>query len=183
MNPSKSYVPWFAWLAGLVVALDQVSKYGMFAWLAEHEHREIIPGFFSFVHNQLNKGALFGIGNAVGDVSNCAFAGFSLLAAAFIVYWVRLPSVRHDRWLCVALGLILGGALGNLYDRLVFHGVRDFLWVYYRNAAGEYPFNWPVFNIADSALVCGAAILFAHSVLAPNPQGTKDAPPAVPAAT
>jgi lipoprotein signal peptidase len=71
--------------------------------------------------------------------------------------------VAHDRWLCLALGLILGGTLGNLYDRLVFGGVRDFLHCYYDTHI------WPDFNLADCCLVCGAGVLLAHSFLVSEP--------------
>lgn len=64
-----------------------------------------------------------------------------------------------DRWLCLALGLILAGTLGNLYDRIVFLGVRDFLQWYYL-------FNFPRFNIADSCLVCGASVLLLQAFFA-----------------
>ena len=68
--------------------------------------------------------------------------------------------------LCSALGLILGGTLGNLYDRLVFNGVRDFLhW--------DYLFDWPVFNVADCCLVCGASLLLLQA-FASSPQPAKD---------
>lgn len=106
----------------------------------------------------LNRGALFGIGNSEEAENgwNNFFAVISLLAACFILFWATRPSVAHDRFLNIALGLILGGTLGNLYDRVVFGGVRDFLHWY----AG---YSWPDFNIADSCLVSGACILFVHS--------------------
>jgi lipoprotein signal peptidase len=106
----------------------------------------------------LNRGALFGIGNHESETEgwNNFFAVVSLSAAVFILFWASRPNVAQDRFLNIALGLILGGTLGNLYDRVVFGGVRDFLHWY----AG---YNWPDFNIADSCLVCGACILFVHS--------------------
>src|SRR5439155_13704091 len=83
---------------------------------------------------------------------NHVFAVVSVAAAAAIVVWSLRRATAQDRWLCVALGLILAGTLGNLYDRVVFSGVRDFLaWVYL--------YDFPVFNIADSCLVCGATLL------------------------
>jgi len=106
----------------------------------------------------LNRGALFGWGNSENatDGWNSFFATVSLAAACFILVWAARPNVAQDRFLNIALGLILGGTLGNLYDRVVFGGVRDFLHWY----AG---YSWPDFNIADSCLVCGACILFVHS--------------------
>jgi lipoprotein signal peptidase len=100
----------------------------------------------------VNHGALFGFLRDHKTTANLTFAFISLAAAAFIVWCSTLRSTAADRWLCAALGFILAGTLGNLYDRIVFNGVRDFLhW--------DYLYNWPVFNIADCCLVCGAALL------------------------
>jgi signal peptidase II len=104
---------------------------------------------------RVNQGALFGIGSAHG-YGNLFFTVISVLAAAAIVYWTSRPNTRGDRFLCLALGLILAGTLGNLYDRLVFGGVRDFLHWYYR-------VDWPVFNLADCCLVCGAGLLLVQA--------------------
>ena len=113
----------------------------------------------------VNRGALFGIGNGDGESggANHIFAGISILAAAFILVWASRPAVAQDRFLSLALGLILGGTLGNLYDRIVFSGVRDFLHCYYESHV------WPDFNIADSCLVVGAGVLLVHSFFAKEP--------------
>jgi signal peptidase II len=122
----------------------------------------------------LNHGALFGIGggNDQGPNGNHLFTLISLAAALAIVYWANRPGPASDRFLMVALGLILAGTMGNLYDRFVFGGVRDFL--HFFNL--PLPFgldNWPVFNIADCCLVCGAGLLvvqafFMQTVPAPE---------------
>ena len=106
---------------------------------------------------RVNPGALFGLRVGASGASNTIFAIVSILAAIAITYWSLRPSTARDRFLCAALGLILGGTLGNLYDRLVFHGVRDFLHFYW--------FEFPVFNIADSCLVCGAFLLLVQAFL------------------
>ena len=96
----------------------------------------------------VNEGALFGIGQG----NNLMFAAISIAAALFIMGWSMRSTAGRDGFLCVALGLILAGTLGNLYDRVVFSGVRDFLhWFRW--------YNWPVFNIADICLVFGAGML------------------------
>jgi len=100
----------------------------------------------------VNKGALFGWLSNHQNLANGGFAVISLLAAVAIAYWSFQKATVRDPWLCAALGLILAGTLGNLYDRVVFDGVRDFLhW--------NYLFDWPVFNFADCCLVCGAFLL------------------------
>jgi lipoprotein signal peptidase len=165
----KSYrvVLWVLALAGL--AGDQAAKYGVFAGLAPVEaHRHWLfqsgpqTGFALETRYEygpdggltpgVNQGALFGLGREHATFANWTFAVVSLLAAGAITYWSFRPSASRDLWVCMALGLILAGTLGNLYDRVVFNGVRDFLhW--------NYLFDWPVFNIADSCLVCGAGLL------------------------
>lgn len=110
----------------------------------------------------VNRGALFGIGNGDGmggGGMNHLFAGISILAAGFVLAYTLRPSVAKDRFMSIALGLVLAGTLGNLYDRIVFSGVRDFLHCYWESHV------WPDFNIADCCLVCGAGLLLAHSFL------------------
>lgn len=133
----------------------------------------------------VNKGALFGVGNEDGEGAgmNSLFLGISLVAAVFIIFWVARPTVARDRWLCLALGMILAGTLGNLYDRVVFSGVRDFLHCYYV-AAPDKIHVWPDFNIADCCLVTGATVLLVHSFFAKDPNAepaksetTEAAPP------
>ncbi len=176
-------------LWGLVLVgttLDQVSKYAVFKWLyngGTEGQREIIPGAFRLLaqftdkHESsghvlaflrtwsadvlpvVNKGALFGmrlwLDGMYDWLPNVVFTVVSILAALAITYWSTRPSTARDRYLCAALGLILAGTLGNLYDRLVFFGVRDFLHFYL--------IDWPVFNLADCCLVCGASLLLAQA--------------------
>ena len=109
----------------------------------------------------VNEGALFGMGGSSG-MGNTIFAIISLIAALGISIWAVFRGKRADGWMCAALGLILGGTVGNCYDRIVFEGVRDFLYFY--------KINWPVFNVADCCLVCGAIILLGHAFLVKTPK-------------
>jgi signal peptidase II len=129
-----------------------------------------------------NEGALFGIGQ--GRV--WIFAAMSIVAAIAIPTWLFWFGAARDRWLAFALGCVMAGVLGNLYDRLGLHGevwpashprageaiyaVRD--WILWQ-ANDEW--RWPNFNIADSLLVFGAAILLLHALRQPaNPDGDRD---------
>jgi lipoprotein signal peptidase len=107
---------------------------------------------------EVNHGALFGWFREQKDAANIGFAAISLAAAVAIIYWSTRRSTARDRTLCIALGLILAGTLGNLYDRIIFNGVRDFLYWHYKDL-----FKWPVFNIADCCLVIGAFLLLAQA--------------------
>jgi lipoprotein signal peptidase len=175
-SPMKTYrvVLWALALGGL--AADQAAKYGVFAWLAPVEtHRlwffraDPTHGFalatsydpdleFKGIYvPHVNQGALFGLGRDRGDLANGCFAVISIAAAVAITVWSFRRGAARDLWVCMALGLILAGTLGNLYDRLVFNGVRDFLhW--------NYLFDWPVFNVADSCLVVGACLLLLQAL-------------------
>ena|SRR5262245_21485999 len=116
---------------------------------------------------RVNHGALFGLGQGKKGVANGFFATVSVIAAIAIVIWAMRRHTARERGLMAALGLILGGTLGNLYDRLVFGGVRDFLHFYY--------IEWPVFNVADCCLVVGAALLLIQAVfVAPAPEQPTD---------
>ncbi len=163
MQPTHRLLLYLLALTGL--AVDQAGKYGVFAWLraANGYRREVIPGAFDLVAQRkfgddgstvlhVNQGALFGLGQWGASTANTIFAAISLVAAGVILFWSCLPSTARDRRLCIALGLIFAGTLGNLYDRVVFGGVRDFLHWYYL-------VDWPVFNFADCCLVFGAGLL------------------------
>jgi lipoprotein signal peptidase len=165
------------WIVALIgIGLDQTTKYGMFAWLKgkpDQAHTWQVfhvangPGFQLQARHQIgpkgdlepqvNSGALFGWLGEYRDQANNGFAIVSLLAALAIIYWGIKPSTARDRWLCIALGLILAGTVGNLYDRVLFSGVRDFLDFYWNDH------HWPTFNIADCCLVCGACLLLIQS--------------------
>jgi len=119
---------------------------------------------------KVNHGALFGLGqddestpgsHNKNRLANSVFALISLIAAGVIAFWSFRPAATRDWVLSAALGLILGGTLGNLYDRLVFNGVRDFLYFHW--------IEWPVFNIADCCLVCGASLLLVQALWRATP--------------
>jgi lipoprotein signal peptidase len=103
---------------------------------------------------EVNRGAFLGLGNGNGGGpdGNVVFAIVSVAAAAAIIWWSTRRSIARDGLLCVALGLILGGTLGNLYDRILFDGVRDYLFWYFVMESA-------IFNLADFFLICGALLL------------------------
>jgi signal peptidase II len=147
-------------LAWAILALDQWSK-----WLVE-EHlpvlasQPVIPGLLSFTHVR-NTGVAFGLFAAHGDAFRTwALAGVGCLALAVVmVYFHRTP--REDRLLLTSLGLVLGGAVGNLLDRIAAGAVTDFVDVY----VGSY--HWHTFNVADSAITVGL-LLMAWDALRPR---------------
>ncbi|MEX0792736.1 MAG: signal peptidase II [Pirellulaceae bacterium] len=155
----------FTVLAVVGCAADLWTKYAVFSALGmpgKGQTYWIIEGYFGF-QTSLNEGALFGIGQGYTSV----FAAFSVVAAIGIVYWLFFRRGAEDLWLTVALGLIMGGIFGNLYDRLAIWGqaaVRDWILFQY----GEHV--WPNFNIADSLLVCGAGMLLVHGFLFAPPE-------------
>ena len=124
---------------------------------------------------RVNHGALFGIGGSHKGLANGLFAAVSVAAAVAIVVWGTRRTTARERGLMAALGLILGGTVGNLYDRLVFGGVRDFLYFY--------KVEWPVFNVADCCLVVGAGLLLVQAVFVapvPEPAPVPDDEPIIP---
>lgn len=138
--------------AGGVVLLDQLTKLLILATLPLYGGIEIIPGFFNIVHVR-NTGAAFSILAGAPSVWRQWFfiiVTTGVLAILLLAY--RKVSVK-DRWTRSAYALIIGGALGNLVDRVRLGEVIDFLDVYW----GSY--HWPAFNVADSAITVGAALL------------------------
>jgi signal peptidase II len=179
----------FAWLRGVeshTFALFQTEPTSRLFGEVPFEETQALPGEMKGQHRgfflevafkedakgkevpYVNQGALFGWkAGLTPEQSNWVFAVISLLAAGAILYWSMQKSTASDRWLCISLGLILAGTLGNFYDRLLFTGVRDFLHWHYK-------FDWPVFNLADCCLVTGASLLLLQAFFVPasqpNPQ-------------
>ena len=146
--PARNIGPWL-WLAGVLILLDQISKWVVLGSLHPGETRYVTP-FWNWVLT-FNPGAAFSF---LSDASGWQRWFFTLLAlgvSGWIV--VLLRQHRNEFRLSLALTLVLGGALGNVIDRLRFGAVVDFVqW----HVAGYY---WPAFNLADSAITLGAALL------------------------
>lgn len=133
--------------AAALLVLDQVSKLLVMAWIPEHRPVPVIPGVFDLV-NIRNRGAAFGFLNR----SDIEWQFWLFLGATLVAIWAIVALARNTRrpLLLAGLGLILGGALGNLVDRLRFRAVVDFLDFYWRG------WHWPAFNVADMGICLGA---------------------------
>ncbi|WP_461209559.1 signal peptidase II [Desulfocurvus sp. DL9XJH121] len=139
-------------LAAIVLVLDQCTKFWVQASLAQYESVEIIPGFFNLVH-VLNRGAAFGFLNQ-DDISwQRPFFVAVALAASFVVIHLIRGGQAREWFSATGLGLILGGALGNLVDRVRLGLVVDFLDFF----AGGW--HWPAFNVADMGISVGVTLL------------------------
>jgi signal peptidase II len=146
-----------AWLglSALIVVLDQVSKQAILAGLELGQRIEVLPPVFSLVLTY-NPGAAFSFLATASGWQRWFFIVIALGASALIVY--MMVKHRSDRFLCFALTLILGGAVGNLLDRAIHGAVVDFL--LFRWPGGPSLFDpWPAFNLADSCICVGAALL------------------------
>jgi signal peptidase II len=140
-----------------VILLDAWTKWLVGTTIDTHEAISIIPNFFQLVHVR-NTGAAFGIGaNAESEIVPLLLNG-GAIAVFFVVVIYALRSAATDRMLQSGLHLILGGAIGNLLDRFRFKYVVDFLDVYVSWGGREH--HWPAFNVADSAICIGIALLF-----------------------
>jgi signal peptidase II len=140
------------WLSGVVLVLDQASKWFMVSWLSLYETVAVIPFFnLTMAHNT---GAAFSLLANAGGWQRWFFTIIAIVVSIVIVVWLkRLTS--DARLEAISISLMLGGAVGNLIDRLMYGYVIDFIDFY--NYFGSYHF--PAFNIADSALCIGVALL------------------------
>jgi signal peptidase II len=142
-------------IALVVLMADQATKMVIHFFLPLYDKKEIIPGFFNLFHVR-NTGAAFSF--LAGEFSlwrQLFFIGVSLVAIG-VIFYIHGSLKEEDHWPRRALGLILGGAFGNLVDRLRLGEVIDFLDFY----VGAY--HWPAFNVADSCITIGCFILLYH---------------------
>lgn len=143
-------------LAAVLVFADQFSKWIAVRALDFGERVAIIPGFFDFTL-VYNRGAAFSFLASAGGWQRWFFTGIGLVAAAFIIWMLA----RHgsQRLFAFALTLILGGAIGNVIDRVLHGQVTDFVLLYWR------AWHWPAFNVADMAITFGAVLLIVDELL------------------
>lgn len=138
------------WLSVAVIALDQITKALASAHLVLHEPVPVVPLFnLTLMHNS---GAAFSFLAQAGGWQRWFFVAVAIAVSVALAWWLRQLQ-RNQLWLAVALALVLGGALGNVWDRVTLGYVVDFVDVYY----GDW--HWPAFNVADSAISVGAIML------------------------
>jgi len=139
-------------IALIVVVLDRWTKYIVAQRISLYSHIQVIPGFFRLTHTE-NTGAAFSLfADSTAPWKTGFLIGFSLIALAVVSVLLWKNNYSHIAT-GIGLSLIMGGAVGNLWDRLAHGRVVDFLLFYVKR------YQWPVFNLADSAIVVGAGLL------------------------
>ena len=144
-------LPWL-WLSLLVFVLDQASKLWFDNNLNMYQQIVIIPDYFSWTL-AYNTGAAFSFLADADGWQRWFFAAIALVVSAVLVVWLKRLKA-DETWLALALALVLGGALGNLFDRVAYGHVIDFILVHWQNR-----WYFPAFNLADSAITVGAILL------------------------
>lgn len=161
---------WIPWLTALVIIVaDRVSKAAVLEHLAHGQWREVFPGLtLTHVRNPGIAFSLFADGGPLTRV----LLHLVILTAVVVIAWMVVRHPRHRVLAGFAFGLILGGAVGNLIDRVLYGWVLDFIHVWVR--LGERTWSWPDFNVADSAISVGAVLLILTELF--RPEATDDAP-------
>lgn len=150
LQEKASSLVWL-WLAMIVLGMDRYSKVLAENYLSYAEPNPIIPGFFDLTL-LYNKGAAFSFLADAGGWQRWLFSAMAAVMSIVLVIWIK-RTPKKIWWLNTGLALILGGALGNLYDRVAYGQVVDYFSFHF----GIYSF--PAFNIADAAISCGALLL------------------------
>ena len=163
IDQRRFYFPLLLALSVLIAIADHVSKKFISHRLPVGRSHTVIPGILNITH-VLNTGAAFSFlaDTASPDMVRRGLIFFSI-AAVLIVGVLLLRTCKCLNLTCIALALILGGAVGNLYDRVVYHYVIDFIGFHLG------PYHWPDFNFADSAIVIGACLLMLE-IIRPQPE-------------
>lgn len=175
MTPDRK-VPTSRWVLFWSLALggalfDLATKSWIFNWVGPpgSPPKPLVADILE-LRTTYNTGALWGIGGELAHGS-LIFALLSVLAGFAILFWLFVKGGAHDLLLTIALGLIMAGALGNCYDRIVFGHVRDFMH-FHVDSIG---FNFAIFNFADNMLVAGSALLLLLT-LRPEPAAELSTP-------
>lgn len=155
-------------LTPLVAVLDQVSKSAVLHRFAEGQQLELIPGYLNLTLT-FNKGIAFGMLSQFPDTVRQVTISIATAAALAMVAYFLVRHFRNDAVAQAGLALVVGGAIGNIIDRLSLGQVVDFIDAYY----GRY--HWPAFNLADSAVCIGVAILLFRPAAKPAVSNESDA--------
>jgi signal peptidase II len=148
--------------AVLVFGLDQLTKWAALYVLDLPDRPIVVTPFLNLVM-VWNRGVSFGMLNSAGALAPWLLSGLALAVVIGLLVWLR----RTEHWLnAIGIGLVIGGALGNVVDRLRYGAVVDFLDFH---AAG---YHWPAFNVADAAICIGAGVIVLDGLLAPRRQYT-----------
>ena len=139
-----------------ILAADRVTKVWIERNVSAWDIRSVIPGFLNIIHAE-NRGMAFSLlANAPESVRGFSLIGVAGIVLVFVALMFWRAAANLERW---ALALVMGGAVGNLWDRILRGSVTDFIDVYY----GDW--HWATFNVADSAITCGALLLGLHLLL------------------
>lgn len=153
----------FLWISLITLILDQWSKHAVLGTMDLYQSVQVLPFFnLTYVHNY---GAAFSFLHSAGGWQRWFFTVIAIVVSVLILWWLR-QTPRHQVRLPVAFSFILGGAIGNAYDRLAHGYVIDFLDFY----VGQW--HWPAFNIADCAIFIGAALLIIDMIVRPEDADT-----------
>jgi signal peptidase II len=139
-------------ISAIVFAIDRLTKSFIEAHVSPFDVHSVIPGFFDIVHSQ-NRGVAFGLMNDSTSAWRTVVLIVFSAAALILVAGLLWRAARLDRWTATGLALVLGGAAGNLFDRILWGRVTDFLEFYIGDL------HWPTFNVADSCIVIGSGLL------------------------
>ena len=151
---SKGLMLKWLWLAVIVIVLDQLTKQIASGMLAMYEPVAVMPMFnWTLMHNM---GAAFSFLSDEAGWQRWFFTVIALIVSAVLIAWTSKLKAE-EKWQAIAFALVLGGAIGNMIDRVIYGYVIDFIDVYYQQ------WHWPAFNVADSAIAIGVAILLIES--------------------
>lgn len=151
-------------IAFLAFLIDQLSKWLVADIFLNHQAPIVLTPFFNLVE-AWNTGVSFSLFDNGGIWGTIILSAFALAVVAFLLSWLKN---EQSRLVQVALGMIIGGALGNVADRIRFGAVYDFLDFYYKG------WHWPAFNAADSFICIGAFLIIVHSLLNHKKQSLKE---------
>ncbi len=155
----------YLWITVLVIIADQLTKWLANTQLEYHQAVTVLPYFEWFL--SYNPGAAFSFLADSGGWQRWFFTALAIIISIVLLVWIKKLN-DHERLTAIALSFILGGAIGNLIDRVLYGYVIDFIQVW----LGSYP--WPAFNIADSSIFVGAVTLLATGILSPEKENSDE---------